>query len=229
MRDLEGLRVLDYGCGYGDLTFAISKTNPVVGIDIDHDRIAFARGQYPELEFRSFACDNAPFSDQSFDVVLSCVVLPFVSDYALYLHDVRRLLIDDGTLVIVTCNSPVVQNFFRVVAGRPPIQSKMDWLPGQLSSALKRLGFAIDKSDYFYDPPFVDCRGPKDVFISGAEQFLSLARVASAANYFGFRARACGNYETIDGNTRLSTQVKAHPRQVKLRNIPNVANRVVML
>ena len=104
MAGLEGRRVLDYGCGYGDITFALSKTNPVVGIDVDPARVAFARAEYPEIEFREFDGEMAPFPDGSLDVVLSCVVLPFVADYHAHLRDAARLLTTAGTLLLVTTN-----------------------------------------------------------------------------------------------------------------------------
>ena len=48
MKGLAGA-VLDYGCGWGDITFAISRTHPDVrGVDVDPQRVAFAAAQYPE-------------------------------------------------------------------------------------------------------------------------------------------------------------------------------------
>jgi 2-polyprenyl-3-methyl-5-hydroxy-6-metoxy-1,4-benzoquinol methylase len=46
LRQLSG-SVLDYGCGYGDLAFAMSQTHVVVGVDADSGRIDFARQEYP--------------------------------------------------------------------------------------------------------------------------------------------------------------------------------------
>src|SRR5262249_29251413 len=47
---LEG-EVLDFGCGYGDLTAAIARTHPVQGVDVDPERIAFAAREYSPLQF----------------------------------------------------------------------------------------------------------------------------------------------------------------------------------
>src|SRR5262245_34773268 len=76
LRRLHG-DVPDYGCGYGDLTYAISRTHRVRGVDLDPERVAFARCEYAPLEFQVCAPDDAPFPDASFDVVASIVVVNF--------------------------------------------------------------------------------------------------------------------------------------------------------
>ena len=164
MAGLEGKRVLDYGCGYGDLTFAISKTNPVVGIDIDPDRVAFAREQYPELEFHEFAGDVAPFPDESFDVVVSCVVLPFVANCKAHICDIRRVLNVGGHLNVATASPPATRSFVRRLLRRESIDSVLHlFKPGETRELLTSSGFVIEGSDYFYDPPFVDWKSTKDV------------------------------------------------------------------
>jgi ubiquinone/menaquinone biosynthesis C-methylase UbiE len=190
MAGLEGKRVLDYGCGYGDLTFAISKTNPVVGIDIDPGRVAFAREQYPGLDFREFAGNVAPIPDDSFEVVLSCVVLPFVQDHQAHLLDLKRLLVKGGSLVLVSKNVAVVQNMMRRITGRPPVRPRLN--VESIDCTRKRLaqsGFHIEASEHFCDPPFVEWKTPKAVFVGILEQIFNLARINSTANYFAFRAR----------------------------------------
>jgi ubiquinone/menaquinone biosynthesis C-methylase UbiE len=192
MTGLEGKRVLDYGCGYGDLTFAISKTNPVIGIDVDANRIAFAREQYPELEFYEFDGETASFPDESFDVALSSVVLPFVSDPEAHLRDIRRLLVNQGQLILLSKNLPVVQNALRSLMGLPSVEPTLNIV--ELDTArnmLKSLGFSINSEGYFYDPPFSGWRGPKSAIVNLIEQLLDVARVSSAAGYWGLGAIAC--------------------------------------
>src|SRR5262245_56199505 len=72
--------VLDYGCGYGELTHAMSRTHEVVGCDVDPERVAFAKREYAPVEFAACSTQNAPFDDRSFDVVVSTVVIHFVPD-----------------------------------------------------------------------------------------------------------------------------------------------------
>ncbi len=199
MKGLEGQRVLDYGCGYGDLTYALSKTNPVVGIDVDQERIEFCRSQYPELEFHEFDGMTAPFPDGSFDVVLSCVVLPFVPDYRAHIDDLRRLLGRQGRLRLATSNFPLVRSWARRLTGRGEIRNQLAiHRPHRLRVELESMGFVVERSDYFYDPPFVDWRSLQDVAIGTANQFLSLMRFANAAHYFAIGARKSCQLDNVD-------------------------------
>src|SRR5579884_1060982 len=70
-----GERVLDVGCGTGQLTNDIASRGALVlGIDSSPDMIAQARINYPKLQFR--LVDAASFSsEQAFDAVFSNAAL----------------------------------------------------------------------------------------------------------------------------------------------------------
>ncbi|MEM7113048.1 MAG: methyltransferase domain-containing protein [Chloroflexota bacterium] len=74
-----GQRVLDIGCGTGDLTHlaktAVGELGHVIGIDAAAEMIAVAQEKYPEGDFRLAAVEQLPFPDNSFDVVVSSLVL----------------------------------------------------------------------------------------------------------------------------------------------------------
>lgn len=190
MKGLEGKRVLDYGCGYGDLTYAMSKMNSVVGIDIDPGRVAFARSQYPKLEFHEFDGEAAPFADGSFDVVMSCVVLPFVRDYMVHIQDIRRLLRPGGFVLLATATLPAVRGWTRRVLGRPMFSASLHLLkPLELHRELESAGFTIERSDYFYDPPLVGWTSTQDAIFGAANQLLSLSHIGATAPYYAYCAR----------------------------------------
>jgi ubiquinone/menaquinone biosynthesis C-methylase UbiE len=191
MKGIDGKRVLDYGCGYGDLTYAISKANSVVGIDVDAARIEFCRQQYSELEFREFDGHRAPFPDGAFDVVLSSVVLPFVADHSAYLAEIRRVIAKYGTLVLITRNISVVDSTLRRVLRRPDKPPRLNVTPrSQTRRQLAAHGFDIECEDYFYDPPFVDWKSPSAFLVGLVEQLLSMTRCSRAAGYIAWRAHA---------------------------------------
>lgn len=192
MRGLSG-RVLDYGCGYGDLTAAVAKTNDVTGCEVDPQRVAFARREYPDVVFVPCAPNEAPFEDASFDVVMSVVVVHFVPDPGAYLREVRRVLRPRGHLLIVCKNQPVVRNAVRRTFGRPKSPSRL-WVPPMADqrALLAREGFDVVRSTYFYDPPFEGWRNPGDWLFGTAEQFLSLARIRATAGYHAFLTRCSG-------------------------------------
>jgi SAM-dependent methyltransferase len=189
---LNGLpgNVLDFGCGYGDLTHAISRTHPAVGCDVDPDRIAFARREYAPLEFALCDGQRAPFPDQSFDTVASVVVIHFVDDPVRHLHEIRRVLRPGGHLLIVLKCAPVVRNWFRRQVGKGDVNPRL-WVRSQeqYRSLLKETGFEVVKSTYFYDPPFGGWKNVGDFWFGAIEQVLSVIRIKGAAGYHAFLTR----------------------------------------
>src|SRR5919199_514511 len=73
-----GERILDLGCGTGQLTKAIADAGArVVGIDSSRGMVEAARAQYPDLEF--VEADARSFSfPRAFDAVFSNAVLHWV-------------------------------------------------------------------------------------------------------------------------------------------------------
>src|SRR5258708_35190042 len=57
--DVEGLKVLDAGCGTGYLCRQLRDRHAVVtGIDISERMIAIARVQHPDIDFRIDSCSE---------------------------------------------------------------------------------------------------------------------------------------------------------------------------
>lgn len=189
MKGVTG-RVLDYGCGYGDLANTISRTNPVLGCDVDPQRVAFASREYSPITFTQ--CDSAgtPFSDRSFEVIVSVVVIHFVPDATRYLNEVKRLLTPGGSLVILCLNRNVVRDTVGRLLGRNTAQERL-WIPtmSDMRRFIGQAGFEIVDSTFFYDPPFDAWKGPQDWCFGAIQQFLSLLSVESTASYYGYRAR----------------------------------------
>jgi ubiquinone/menaquinone biosynthesis C-methylase UbiE len=190
MKGIEGIRILDYGCGYGDLAFALSKTNSVVGIDIDADRIAFCRSQYPELEFHEFDGVTAPFPAEHFDAAISSVVLPFVEHIDSHILDLKRIVRKDGQLMIITANVPTIRNFARACLRRSELIYQLNLLTAkQLMQVMESNGLTTDKSDFYYDPPFVGWNTVARTLDGLANQMASILRLSFAAQYITYRAK----------------------------------------
>lgn len=102
----RGMRVLDYGCGSGYGSAQIARSALAIeAVDVAEDAIAYARDHFraDNLHFSAIV-PNAPlpFADASFDTVLSFQVFEHVEDTALYLAEIRRVLVPGGQLVLVT-------------------------------------------------------------------------------------------------------------------------------
>jgi ubiquinone/menaquinone biosynthesis C-methylase UbiE len=98
--------VLDWGCGYGQMTQLLRERGvSVTAFDWHPD--ASATGEmvrlehYPQVEaHRSSDPVRLPFADQSFSSVLSCGVLEHVQHPAESLAEVRRVLVPGGRLLV---------------------------------------------------------------------------------------------------------------------------------
>jgi trans-aconitate methyltransferase len=74
--DLAGKRVLDFGCGKGDL-YGFMKERGIqlyyCGVDINENLISVAKSKYPDAEFISMDLEETKIG-RTFDVIFSCGV-----------------------------------------------------------------------------------------------------------------------------------------------------------
>ena len=106
--NLHNAAALDVGCGTGSLSFAVARrdsTVSVTGCDISEQLLAHARGSTPYPDRIRFEPGNAcalPFSDRSFDLVLSSLVLMFVPNGPLAAREMARVTKPGGIVAAAT-------------------------------------------------------------------------------------------------------------------------------
>ena len=105
--DLQGRRILDFGCGAGGITLHIAKTYgpaEIVGYDVEQPVIlraraaAIARGLSSIARFVSSPPGRLPFDDASFDVVFSKDAMIHVPDKEALFAELFRVLKPGGVL-----------------------------------------------------------------------------------------------------------------------------------
>ena len=85
----EGSRVLELGCGTGDLLNSV-KPSVGVGIDFSEKMIAVAKEKYPNLKL--FVADAADYkSDLEFDYIILSDLLNSLWDIQAVLHNLKSL------------------------------------------------------------------------------------------------------------------------------------------
>jgi ubiquinone/menaquinone biosynthesis C-methylase UbiE len=99
-----GERVLDLGCGAGDLAADLARAGAqVTAADVAQAALDRAGRRHPELELRLIDIDEPlPFTDGSFDAVWSSEVIEHVADTARWLSEVRRVLVPRGRVLLTT-------------------------------------------------------------------------------------------------------------------------------
>ena len=102
----QGQKVLDFGCGSGYGAETIAKcAKEVHAVDVSTEAVEYARKKYARenLHFlRIQPEERLPFSDNSFDVVLSFQVIEHVENDANYMAEAERVLKDDGIFIVIT-------------------------------------------------------------------------------------------------------------------------------
>ena len=103
--DVQGLRILDLGCGDGAFAIELARRGAqVVGIDASSSMIEAARrrssAERVDVDFYQARADAIPFAEGSFDAVVAITILCFVRDAAPEFKEIGRVLRPGGRLVI---------------------------------------------------------------------------------------------------------------------------------
>ncbi|WP_173427748.1 class I SAM-dependent methyltransferase [Aneurinibacillus tyrosinisolvens] len=154
-------RVLDLGCGTGDLSNEITKRGAtVVGMDMSAPMIERAKDKYPEIKF--FVGDAQKFSmEDKFDAVFSNAALHWMKDASQVVEGVWNVLNKNGRFVaefggkgnvetIINAITEILMEDYGVDAGE-----RNPWyFPsiGEYSNVLEQQGFRVSYAQHFDRP-----------------------------------------------------------------------------
>lgn len=127
---LQGLRILDIGCGGGILSEAIARLGATVhGVDMVAENIRVAQrhaaGQGLSLEYTCGTVESLVSREQRYDVVLNMEVVEHVADLPRFIESCANLLKPGGVLFISTINRTLASFLGAIVAA----EYLLRWLP----------------------------------------------------------------------------------------------------
>jgi 2-polyprenyl-6-hydroxyphenyl methylase/3-demethylubiquinone-9 3-methyltransferase len=162
---LDGLRVLDIGCGAGILCEPLRRLGAsVVGADPSAANIAAARLHAAEgglaIDYRETTAEALADAGERFDLVLAMEVVEHVADLAAFVRCCAGMVAPGGLMVTATLNR-TLKSFALAIVGAEYI---LRWLPrgthqwdkfvtpNELEAALERGGLrAVDGRGVIYN------------------------------------------------------------------------------
>jgi ubiquinone/menaquinone biosynthesis C-methylase UbiE len=175
--DVDGLDVLDAGTGTGRHALRlVARGAKVTAIDFSENMLAKARAKPGASRVRFENHDLTrplPYSDASFDRVLSALVLEHMSDVAGFLRELGRVTRPQGRIVL-TAMHPAM--FLRGVSAR--------FRDDESGEFLRPRSYVMQLSDYVMGALSADLRIVS--LVERAPDEALAARVPRAAKYIGW-------------------------------------------
>jgi len=104
--DASGRRVLDLGCGAGQLARHLATTGAteVIGVDVSERMLERARAEWahPRVTYTRGAIEDLAYPRERFELIVSSLALHYVEDYAGLMSRIAAWLAPGGVLVYST-------------------------------------------------------------------------------------------------------------------------------
>lgn len=160
-----GERILDVGCGTGDLANDISKSGAIVsGIDAAESMIIAAKDKYPHIDFSIQDSENLSFEAQ-FNAVFSNAAIHWMKDQQKVVDGCYNALMPGGRFVVELGGAKNIQSIvdaIKLASKRLDISydpSKFPWVfPTQeeMENHLTHAGFEVLKMEHYERPTPLD-------------------------------------------------------------------------
>lgn len=165
-RSLNGLSVLDIGCGGGLVAEPLTRLGAsVTGIDPAPETIAAAKAHADaaglDIGYEATTAEALAEAKRSFDAVLLLEVVEHVPDVPVFLKRLAPLIAQDGVMILSTLNRTFKAYALAIVGAEYILrwlpQGTHQWdrfvTPEELKAALKDAGLALsDTTGMVYDP-----------------------------------------------------------------------------
>lgn len=165
-RPLEGLRVLDIGCGGGLLSEPVARMGAdVLGADASEKNIGIAKTHAAQtgvpVDYRAVTAEALAEAGESFDIVLNMEVVEHVADVDFFMRTCASMVRPGGLMFVATINRTLKARALAIFAAEVVLR----WLPRgthqyeklvtpeELEAPLKADGMEIvERKGVFYNP-----------------------------------------------------------------------------
>ena len=104
----DGMEVLEMGCGTGTILHRLSQKCSISGhgVDVEEKMLEQARKKCHDMEILNCSCDNTPFEDCKFDVIVACMAYHHFPNKDGFSKECARILKQGGRLYIADPKLP---------------------------------------------------------------------------------------------------------------------------
>jgi 2-polyprenyl-6-hydroxyphenyl methylase / 3-demethylubiquinone-9 3-methyltransferase len=180
LRPLEGLTILDVGCGGGLISEPLARMGATVtGIDASDRNIGTALAHAAEsgliIEYQAIPVEELASKDRLFDAVIALEIVEHVADLSLFVKSCTALTRPGGLLLFATLNRTPKSWLFAIVGAEYVLR----WLPrgthswdkfvrpSELAGALEKGGASVqDITGVTYDPLQDEWQMGRDVAVN---------------------------------------------------------------
>lgn len=184
----KGEKILDLGCGTGDLTPKIQAAEAIpIGVDSSLEMIQVAQSKFPEISFQQADARDLPFST-SFDAIFSNAVLHWVPEKEKAIASMYKSLKKGGRIVLEFGGKDNIQQMWNALKTELQKRGYTEntniafwYFPsiGAYTTLLERQGFRVVRAEHFDRPtPLKGPTGMKDWFLMFAGNFFPNIPVA---------------------------------------------------
>ncbi|MGZ8843776.1 MAG: bifunctional demethylmenaquinone methyltransferase/2-methoxy-6-polyprenyl-1,4-benzoquinol methylase UbiE [Pyrinomonadaceae bacterium] len=144
-------RVLDVGCGTGDLSIELFEKTAaqVLGIDFCRPMLELAKAKAPGLSFIEGDALHLPFADSFFDGITIGFALRNLASVEAGLAELRRVLRPKGAVAILEFSQPTIPGMRELV--RFYYRRLLPWIGGQVSGSRNAYEYLPDSIARFPD------------------------------------------------------------------------------
>lgn len=154
LRGKRNLKILELGCGYGYLTYAMHKeSHNSYGIDLSQKSISFAKAKYGKY-FENISIENFIQScSEKFDLIVATEVIEHLFDIPQFFESLKKIIAPEGSILLTTPNKDFVPRKFDWLTDLPPVH--ITWLGKRSFLVLgdqKKFEIEFISFDDYYSP-----------------------------------------------------------------------------